>query len=44
MNIDFTKGFNKQFEKLPRKSQERAKTAVTLLLQNLAAPSLRNHA
>jgi addiction module RelE/StbE family toxin len=44
MHIDFTKGFNKQFEKLPRKNQERAKAAITLFLQNLAAPSLRNHA
>ena len=44
MHVDFTKGFNKQFEKLPRKSQERAKAAVKLFLQNIKAPSLRIHA
>lgn len=44
MNVDFTKAFNKQFKKLPRKSQERAKAAVTLFLEDMAHPILRNHA
>jgi addiction module RelE/StbE family toxin len=44
MNVDFTKSFNKQFEKLPRKTQEQAKTAVALFLDDAVAPSLRNHA
>ncbi|HJQ08051.1 MAG TPA: type II toxin-antitoxin system mRNA interferase toxin, RelE/StbE family [Candidatus Saccharimonadales bacterium] len=44
MNIDFTKQFNKQFEKLPRKLREQAKTTIALFLDDLAAPSLRNHA
>lgn len=43
MKADFTKPFSKQFEKLPRKSQERARAAVALLLQDTTAPSLRNH-
>ncbi len=44
MNIDFTKPFNKQFEKLPIKKQEQARSAVALFLQDAVAPSLRNHA
>ncbi len=44
MNVDFTKAFNKQFEKLPRKKQEQSSAAVALFLQDIAAPSLRNHA
>ena len=44
MKVDFTKAFNKQFEKLPRKRQEKAKAAVAMFLQDAAAPSLRNHA
>jgi len=44
MNVDFTKPFNKQFEKLTEKRQKQAKAAVTLFLQDVAAPSLRNHA
>ena len=44
MNVDFTKPFNKQFEKLPRKFQEQAKAAIALFLDDVAAPSLRNHA
>jgi mRNA interferase YafQ len=43
MNIDFTKSFNKQFEKLPQKLQERAKAAVTLFLEDMETSSLRNH-
>jgi addiction module RelE/StbE family toxin len=43
MQVDFTKAFNKQFQKLPRKKQEQAKDAVALFLQDIAAPSLRNH-
>jgi addiction module RelE/StbE family toxin len=43
MHVDFTKAFDKQFQKLPRKKQEQAKDAVTLFLQDIAAPSLRNH-
>jgi addiction module RelE/StbE family toxin len=44
MNVDFTKAFNKQFEKLPSGRQERAKAAVGLFLQDMAHPILRNHA
>lgn len=44
MNVDFTKAFNKQFDKLPRKKQEQARGAVELFLQAISAPSLRNHA
>ncbi len=44
MNVDFTKTFNKQFEKLTEKHQKQAKVAVALLLQDITAPSLRNHA
>lgn len=44
MNVDFTKSFNKQFQKLPRKSQDRAKAAVKLYLQDITSPSLRHHA
>lgn len=43
MEVDFTKPFNKQFEKLTRKSQERAKAAVGLFLEDSASPGLRNH-
>lgn len=44
MHVDFTKAFNKQFGKLPQKHQEKAKAAVALFLQDIAAPSLLNHA
>lgn len=44
MNVDFTKAFNKQFEKLTEKRQKQAKVAVALFLQDIAALSLRNHA
>ena len=44
MNVDYTKTFNKQFEKLPLKRQLQAKGAVALFLQDGSAPSLRNHA
>ena len=43
MNVDFTKAFNKQFEKLPLKQQVQAREAVVLFLQNATAPSLRSH-
>ena len=43
MDVDYTKAFNKQFQKLPRKQQEQAKMAVALFLYDVAAPSLRNH-
>ncbi|MCB9834444.1 type II toxin-antitoxin system mRNA interferase toxin, RelE/StbE family [Candidatus Nomurabacteria bacterium] len=43
MDIDFTKVFNKQFEKLPLKKQQQARAAVALFLQDVANPSLRNH-
>ncbi len=43
MDVDFTKAFNKQFEKLPLKKQGRARAAVALFLQNEDALSLRNH-
>ncbi len=44
MNVDFTKSFNKQFGKLPWKLQEQAKAAVSLFLDDISAPVLRNHA
>jgi addiction module RelE/StbE family toxin len=44
MRVDFTKPFNKQFEKLPRKRQEQVRAAVALFLEDVADPSLRNHA
>lgn len=44
MNIDFTKTFNKQFEKLTEKRQKQVQASVALFLQDTAAPSLRNHA
>ena len=44
MNVDYTKLFNRQFEKLPREHQIQAKDAVELFLDDVAAPSLRNHA
>lgn len=44
MNVDFTKAFNKQFEKLTEKRQKQARAAINLFLQDTAAPSLRNHA
>ena len=43
MNVDFSKTFNKQFEKLPLKKQVLAKAAVGVYLQDLNAASLRNH-
>lgn len=44
MDVDFTKAFNKQFEKLTDKKQKQARAAVALFLQDVATPSLRNHA
>jgi addiction module RelE/StbE family toxin len=41
VNVDYTKPFNRQFEKLPREYQVQAKDAVELFV---VAPSLRNHA
>lgn len=43
MEVDFTKAFNKQFEKLPQKSQEKAKAAMGLFLEDSAHPRLRCH-
>jgi addiction module RelE/StbE family toxin len=43
VQIDFTKLFNKQFEKLPAKRQEQARTAVALFLRDMTDPALRNH-
>lgn len=44
MHVDYTKAFNKQFEKLPEKRQKQARAAVALFLQDITAASLRNHA
>ncbi len=44
MDVDFTKAFDKQFEKLSEKKQQRAKAAVALFLMDTTATSLRNHA
>lgn len=43
MNVDFTKAFDKQFQKLGSKRQARAREAVSLFLNDVAAPSLRVH-
>lgn len=43
MDVDFTKAFNKQFEKLTPKKQKQAKGAIALFIQGVAAPTLRNH-
>lgn len=43
MNVDFTKAFNKQFEKLSKKKQQRARATVALFVTNTTATSLRNH-
>lgn len=43
MNVDFTKAFDKQFQKLPRKKQIQARNAVALFLQDMSAASLRTH-
>ncbi len=44
MDVDFTRAFNKQFERLPEKKQQRAKAAIDLFLTDTSATSLRNHA
>ena len=44
MRVDFTKSFDKQFQKLPRKKQEQARDAISLSLDNALHPALRNHA
>ena len=43
MDVDFTKAFNKQFQKLPSKQQKQARAAVALFVQDVTATSLRNH-
>lgn len=43
MDVDYTKAFNKQFQKLARKKQEQARDAIALFMQDIATPSLRNH-
>ena len=44
MQVDYSKTFDKQFEKLPRKSQERAQSAIASFLSDPADKKLRNHA
>lgn len=43
MDVDFTKAFNKQFDKLPRKKQVQARDAVALFVEDISATPLRNH-
>ncbi len=43
MDIDFTKVFNKQFGKLPLKKQQQAKNSVSLFMNDMLNPKLRNH-
>ncbi len=43
MDADFTKAFNKQFVKLPRKKQEQARNTIAMFLDDMTVPSLRNH-
>jgi len=44
MDVDFTKTFNKQFEKLSEKKQKQTKAVIALFLKDTTTPSLRNHA
>ncbi len=44
MDVDYTKAFNKQFEKLTLGKQKKARAAIALFLQDIATPALRNHA
>ena len=43
MQVDFTKEFNKQFARLSRPKQLRAKEALALYLDDPDAPALRLH-
>jgi addiction module RelE/StbE family toxin len=43
MNVDYTKAFNKQFQKLPSKKQKQARAAIALFIQDVSTTSLRNH-
>jgi addiction module RelE/StbE family toxin len=43
MKVDFTKVFDKQFQKLTSKRQEKARVALVLFLKDSTTPSLRHH-
>jgi addiction module RelE/StbE family toxin len=43
MDVDYTKAFNKQFQKLPEKKQKQARAAIALFIQDVSTTSLRNH-
>jgi addiction module RelE/StbE family toxin len=43
MDVDFTKSFNKQYQKLPTKQQKQTMEAVALFLQDETSPLLRKH-
>ena len=43
MNIDFTKSFDKQFQKLSPKQQKQVLAALAVFLDDVYTPQLRNH-
>jgi addiction module RelE/StbE family toxin len=43
MDVDFTKAFNKQFDKLTSKRQQQAVNAIALFVEEEYATPLRNH-
>jgi addiction module RelE/StbE family toxin len=43
MHVDFTKSFDKQFQKLHQKKQRQVRDTVAVFLDDASAPSLRNH-
>jgi addiction module RelE/StbE family toxin len=43
MDVDFTKAFNKQFDKINPKRQKQARDAIALFVEDEYATPLRNH-
>ena len=43
MEVDFTKSFVKQLEKMPVQKRKQVRAAVALFMVDVAAPALRNH-
>ncbi len=43
MQYALSRSFEKQFAKLPKKTKEKAITALALFIENPEYPSLRNH-
>ena len=44
MKLEFTKGYQKNFDSLRRNEQIRVQSCLRLFLHDPASPSLRNHA